>query len=524
VFGASARGHHQASVVLHALNVLLLFLLLNHLTHAKWRSLAVAAIFGLHPLRVESVAWISERKDVLSAFFFMLTLWAYTRYAESAGNHERPEGRPESRMTESAPQAAHRVPWFTPQASGFYILSLVCFALGLMSKPMLVTLPFVLLLLDYWPLGRFSAHGPRSTLEGPASTARKPQMLSRILLEKLPFCLFSVGLCVVTLAVQKSGKAVDTARPLMVHLENAVVAYGRYLGKLLWPAGLSIHYPYPDHWPAAVILASAGLLSAVVLLVLLARRRHPYLLTGWFWYLGMLVPVIGLVQVGAQSIADRYTYLPCIGALIVLVWGASELARCWRTPAVLLGAAACLASLACIGASRRQIGFWKDSGTLFQHALEVTENNNLALMHLASHFRQQGRLEEAIELYRRALQIDPLAEESQVNLGVLLYMSGRKEEGIQQLAAAAQALPKSAMVHSNLGLFLLSQGRLDEAARHLETALQLNPNSAQAHVAFGDVCEKQGRRGAAIEHYREALRLQPGFAPAERRLQSMGDP
>ena len=491
LFRASPRGHHGTSVLLHSVNALLLFLLLYRLTGKKWRSLAVAALFGLHPLRVESVAWIAERKDVLSALFFMLTLLAYVRYVERSGA----EGRGRTCVV--------RGPWSV--VLPFYLLSLLFFALGLMSKPMLVTLPFVLLLLDYWPLRRFGQQNFRG-----------------LLAEKAPFLLLPCASVLITLFVQRSSGAIHTNRPLAIHLQTAIISYARYLVKLFWPAGLAVHYPYPDHWPVVVVLLSTALVAGLSLAVLLAHQRCPCLLTGWFWYLGMLVPVIGLIQVGTQSMADRYTYLPCIGVLIMVVWTASELTKAWRRRSVLLGFALCITSLACIAATRRQIGFWQDSGTLFQHALDVTENDDIAFMRLGDHFRQQRRITEAMDMYRRAIRIDPLMEEPEVNLGVLLYLNGRQDEGIQHLEQAARLLPNSAMVHSNLGLFLVSRGRLDEAATHLETALKLKPDYPEAHVAMGDVCMKKGQRGAAIEHYRQALKLRPGFAPAEHRLQSMG--
>jgi protein O-mannosyl-transferase len=527
-YGPNARGHHRTSVLLHAFNAALLFWLLNRLTGARWRSLAVAALFGLHPLRVESVAWVAERKDVLSALFFMLTLLAYARFAMTKEQPSAAEKRPQASGSLRAPYSI-----FRPPPSFYYALALALFALGLMSKPMLVTLPFVLLLLDYWPLNRLRSaecqvrhaaqgtanHASCSTLHAPRSTFRS---LLGLLPEKVPFLLLSAGSCVATLLVQHSGGAIQAHHSLALRVQTALVSYARYLGKLFWPMGLSIHYPYPDHWSVTTVLGSAALFGTLSWLALRVRRRHPYLLTGWFWYVGMLVPVIGLVQVGLQSMADRYTYLPGIGMLMVIVWGAHDLTRSWRRSPVVLGGGLCLVLVACAGITRRQIGFWKDSGALFEHALEVTRNNNLALMHLGFCYREQGRLPEAIEAYRRALAMDPRAEEPQLNLGVLLYTSGRQQEGIQQLEAAAQMLPHSSLVHGNLGVFLLSQGRLDEAARHLDAALRLNPVYVEAHVARGDVFEKQGQREAAIGHYREALRLRPGFAPAERRLHSLG--
>lgn len=363
-----------------------------------------------------------------------------------------------------------------------------------------------------------------------------------LVLEKAPFIALALASGVITFLVQKRGGAFGRSPAFIERLENAIISYCRYLGKLFWPAGLSIHYPYPDRWPWAAVVLAVALLAGISLMVVLLRRRHPYLLVGWLWYVGMLVPVIGIVQAGIQSMADRYSYLPSVGLLVMLVWGISDLLKVTgaegrappptlgprhsspplpRLPPRFAGLATIGALVACLLLTERQIGFWKDSGTLFRHAVEVTRNNNVALMHLGNYLREQGRLNESIEVYRQALAIDPTMEEPQVNLGVILYVGGQHEQGIQQLQQGLKVLPNSVLLHGNLGFFLAQQGQLDEATRHLQTALKLKPDSAEAHLGLGDICLKKGDREKAVEHFRQALKLRPDYTAAQKRLSSI---
>jgi protein O-mannosyl-transferase len=521
LFGLKPWGHHLTSVLLHALNAGLVFGLLQRMTGAAWRSLLVAALFALHPLRVESVAWVSERKDVLSGFFGLLALLAYARYVGSPKSEVRTPKEvrnPKCEMGDAESVARQHNPQSTFHAStlpalGFYALSILFFALGLMSKPMLVTLPFVLLLLDYWPLGRMQ----NAEATDRQYTTRNTDHVSRftfhlplpLFLEKLPFFALAAAASVVTFLVQKQASAVMEAERLSVssRAANALISYGRYLGKLLWPTDLAVYYPHPGHWPWGTVALSGGLILGLSLLVFLQRWRHPYLLVGWLWFVGTLVPVIGLVQVGAQAMADRYTYLPSLGVLLLAVWGAHELTqgkaevrgqRTWgsdtqhvsrtrvqsqianRKSQILLWVAVVL----CPVLTREQITYWKDSEALFRHALEVTQNNTLA---------HNG-------------------------LGVALDEKGQIDEAIRQLQEALRLSPDNADVHYNLGVAFFQQGRTAEAIRQFQETIRLRPNHAEAHNNLGTALGRQGQTAEAIHQYQEALRLKPDYAEARKNL------
>src|SRR6266850_4530663 len=310
IFGQNAWGHHLTSVLIHTLNVVLAFMVLRRLTGSDWRSFTVAALFGLHPLRVESVAWVAERKDVLSAFFLMSILWAYAKYVSSV---ER-LGKEKSEIRNSKSEGKSK--FEVQNASFWYCLTLLFLVLGLMSKPMVVTAPFLLLLLDYWPLARWKID------------REKPRIgtLTRLMLEKVPFFALAAISSAITFTVQQHGGAVKTmtALPLGLRIENTAVSYCRYILKIIWPVDLSVFYPFPDHWPASYVVASASILMVVSVAAISRVRTRPYFFVGWFWFVGTLIPVIGLVQVGDQSLADHYTYVPSLGLLMALVWGASE--------------------------------------------------------------------------------------------------------------------------------------------------------------------------------------------------------
>ena len=470
LFGDSPGAQHMVSVGFHIANTLLLFLLLRSMTGAVWRSAMVAGLFALHPLHVESVAWVSERKDVLSAFFFLLTLWAYARYADtrrcSARGSKVQSPKSQSRRSQGSAVSdqklaakpppidrtmADHVSRFTFHAS-LYLLALLFFALGLMSKPMLVTLPFVLLLLDYWPLGQIQW-----------STPALEQRFWRLLLEKTPFFLLAAASSVVTFIVQRKGGAVSTSLSLGARVANALVAYVRYIGKMLWPTDLSILYPHPGHWPAWQVIASAVLLLGIFAAVIWLVRRSPYLVIGWLWFVGTLVPVIGLVQVGIQSMADRYTYLPLIGLFIMLVWGVAELIpdRPWRVDALAAGGITVL--VVCSLLTVRQVQIWRDSETLFQQAVRVTKDNYLAYNNLGYYLSGLGRTAEAIENYRMSLKINPAYEDALNNLGYALAGQKKYLEAIPLYEAALRIKPKHTEVHNNLGNALSETGRIDEA-------------------------------------------------------------
>jgi tetratricopeptide (TPR) repeat protein len=496
LFGSKAGPQHLVSVGFHIANTLLLFLLLRRMTGALWRSALVAALFALHPLHVESVAWVSERKDVLSAFFFLLTVGAYVRYVEVQSRRAKVQ----------SPGAG--APRFTLHASRYYLLSLLFFALGLMSKPMLVTMPFVLLLLDYWPLQR----------SRPSALNSQPSTFFRLVAEKAPFVLLAAASSVVTFIVQRKGGAVSTALTFGERIANALVSYVRYIGKMFWPENLSILYPHPGHWPAWQVMASASVLLAVSVAVILMGRKRPYLVVGWLWFCGTLIPVIGLVQVGIQSMADRYTYVPLIGLFIMLAWGIAELipVRPWRGSALAVGAAALLAACACL--TGRQIRFWRDSEALFRHAVQVTRNNYLAYNNLGFYLSGQGRTTEAMENYRLALKINPAYEDALNNLGYALAGQKKYAEAIPLYEAALRIKPLHAEVHNNLGNALSETGKIDDAIKHYLIALQQKPDHADAHNNLGIALAMKGKLDEAITHFHEAIRCKPSYASAHSNL------
>jgi tetratricopeptide (TPR) repeat protein len=466
LFRLDSGMHHLVNVGFHALAAILLFAFLHRATRALWPSAFVAFLFALHPLHVESVAWISERKDVLSACFWFLALWAYVRYAE------RPR-------------------W------GRYLVVAAALCLGLMAKPMLVTLPFVLLLLDIWPLRR------------------------KAIQEKISLFAIAAAAAVVTYLVQQGSRAVKTVSvfPIGLRVENALVSYAVYLGKLFWPSGLAVFYPYPHQIPLWEPVLSGLLLLGISALVLRVWQSHPYLAVGWFWFLGTLVPVIGLVQVGAQARADRYMYIPMVGLLIMLAWGAADALKRWPSikPA-LMGAAAGIC-VACVFASSRQIQYWQDSETLFTHALDVTNGNYVAQHNLGLAIADQpGRLPEAIEHYKAALAIRPDSVEAHSDLGNSLSQMGDSQAAVTEYQAALRLAPDSAIPHNNLGNAFFRMGRLEEAIAQYKTAVRLKPDYADAYNNLGAALASLGRTQEAIAQFQAALRIQPDYAQARTNL------
>ena len=473
LFDLNPGAHHVVNAFLHALNTALLFALLFRLTAALWPAAFVAALFAWHPLHVESVAWVSERKDVLSTCFGLLALWAYVSYA----SHK--------------PASATR----------FYLLSLFCFALGLMAKPMLVTLPFVMLLLDYWPLQRLSTlHAPRSTLR-------------RLMLEKWPFFLLTAVSCVVTYLAQRQGEAVMTLQQLSLPLRiaNALIAYVLYLAKMIWPVNLAVFYPLPGHisWIRMMAAEAVLVLGVISWGAWRLRRICPCLLTGWLWFLGTLVPVIGLVQVGSAAMADRYTYFPMVGVLIAIAYGARDLVR--RRPGcrTAVGAAGVAAPLLCVLLTERQLHYWRDSESLFAHTLAVTENNAYAMNNYGVTQELAGRKEAALAWYRKAVQIDPGNVQAQYNLGNVLDKLGQPEAARRELLKAVDLDPGQAYLHNTLGTVLVELGRFDEAARQFAEAQRLDPTDAWVPFETGMLYLKQGREAEAVDQFRLALRLDP---------------
>ncbi len=512
LYGLAPAGHHLTSVVLHAVNASLVFLVLTILTGAKWRSLIVATLFALHPLRVESVAWISERKDVLSMFFGLLAILAYGRYARKS------EGRNPKSETTPKPESRMAAGWRT------YVAALLLFALSLMSKPMFVTLPCVLLLLDWWPLGRSaesqarSMNVPRETLMGQGVPAWR--IWAWLVLEKLPFFALAIGSSVVTFLVQRKGGAVASVAglPLGLRIENAFVSYVRYLVKTVWPADLATLYPHPGHWPVWQVLGAVTLLVGVTVFLIVRRRAWPFALVGWLWFAGTLVPVIGLVQVGIQSMADRYTYLPSVGLLLAVVWsGHAAVARLRMRPAQAAVAVVCV-GVACAGLTWRQIGFWRNSETLFRRAVAVTKDNYLAHNNLGFYLANQGRHAEAIAEYERSLQIKRDYLDALNNLGRSLAEQGRFAEALPLLEAALRSNPRHVEVLNNYANALSSVGRLEEACTRYEAALREKPDHADAHSNYGAALAMLGRLDEALFHMRESVRLRPAHAGSRSNL------
>jgi Flp pilus assembly protein TadD len=478
----------------------------------------VAALFALHPLHVESVAWISERKDVLSTFFGLLALLFYAGYARRVtGDTCQVTG---TEKVIPAPVLSR----VTCHVSRFYWLALLFFTLGLMSKPMLVTLPFLMLLLDWWPLQRVASGrwqvtrtGERMSSaggRGPGTPAPASQLLtfSRLILEKIPFFVLSAISCVVTfIAQQKGGAVVKLARiPMTGRIENAFVSYARYLDKTLWPAPLANPYPHPGHWEFPLVIYSVALVAGLSAIAVLFARRFPFVFTGWFWFAGTLVPVIGLVQVGGAAMADRYSYLPLIGVFIVLVWGAGAVCASWRVPGPLIIFLAAIILTACAWRTWDQSGYWKNSGTLFRHTLAVTENNYVACNDLGTWLSGNGQVAEAMDYFRKSLQIKPDNPDAVYNLGNAFAKLGNWDEAINNYQRALQITPNQPDVLDNLGFALAAKKQFAEAVVCFEAALKLNPDYADAHNNLATVLFIQKRFNEAVRHFREALRITPG--------------
>lgn len=541
LFGLNPHGHHATSVVWHALNAVLAFLALRRLTGAVWTSALCAALFAWHPLRVESVAWVSERKDVLSGFFGLLVLWLYAVYAE---RRRAGPGR---------------------GAAMIYAGMLVAFALGLMAKPMLVTLPCVLLLLDFWPLRRVAGVVVQPAVAGgnvgeakaagskevepkvaeSVGAGTKTESVGWLILEKLPFFALVVGSAWVTYLVQRGGGSVSSALTLGERVGNAVVSVVRYVGKFFFPVNLSVLYPHPGHWPAGTVVGALVLVAGVTALAVGQWRRRPWATVGWLWFAGMLVPVIGIVQVGLQAMADRYTYLPMLGVEMAVLWTVRE----WvTTPAArifatwMAGAVLAICALATV----RLLGVWENSGTLFTHAIESTANNYVAHDNRGLFLFKAGRVEEAMADYREALAINSSYLQVNNNLGHALSETGKPAEAVPLFRVALKAQPDHLEVHNNLANALSDIGELKEAMEHydfvlarkpnhvnalngsavlmamqgnptaakarLEQSLRIDPNNASAHNNLGNVCSMLEQKDEALAHYRRALELKPDDA------------
>jgi tetratricopeptide (TPR) repeat protein len=490
LFGLNPGGHHFTSVIIHIFNTLLLFLVLKQMTGTLWRSAFVAALFALHPLHVESVAWISERKDVLSTFFWLLTMWAYGRYVERPGVSK-------------------------------YLLILLFLALGLMAKPMLVTLPFVLLLLDYWPLERFSLEQPDVATQPYKFIEEKRSLSSRLLWEKAPFFVLVIASSFITFyAQQKGGAVIPVERlELPLRLANGLVSYVGYIFKMIWPQDLAAFYPHQGINLHMWQVVGAGLLLlAVSIAVIRTARSRPYLLVGWLWYLGTLVPVIGVVQVGGQAMADRYTYVPLIGLFIMIAWSIPDLLAGWRYRRLALSLATGVLIPALMLGSWLQVRYWQNDITLFQHNLEVTTRNHVAHNILGAGLTNQGEIEEAVTHLETALRLAPQYAEAWYNLGIALAHLGKLEEAADHYDKAVQIQPKFAKAHNNLGNTLVRLGKVEEAITHYTEALQLKPKWAEVHNNLGNAMVVQWKIEEATAHYAKAVELKPDYADAHNNL------
>ena len=482
LFGLNPLGHHLTSLFFHAANTLLLFLILKKMTGSVWQSAFAAAAFALHPLHVESVAWVSERKDVLSGLFWMLIILLYVRYAQ----------RP---------------------SIGRGILVFLVFGLGLMAKPMLVTLPFVLLLLDYWPLDRLqreqkiAGDSPQSDLVKVNYQKSSPWHL---FVEKIPLFLLAAASSVITfIAQQSSGAMVQDNLPFSLRSANAVVSYARYINKLVYPSHLAVFYPFKELMLWQMIVSSI-ILTGISLCVIYASRRR-FLTVGWLWYLGMLVPVIGLVQVGLQGMADRYTYLPSIGIFIMAAWGIPELLGRWPYRKIALGASAGLILGALLICTRLQLRCWQDTFTLYDHTLAVTEDNFVVQRHYGNTLARLGRLDEALAHLSESLRINPRCLDARNDVGMVFLAQGNGDKAIECFNDVLRLKPDYPNAHINLGLALAAQARYDQAIEHFAMALQVKPNLSDVYYYLGLAYDRLGKYDLAIQNYKEALRLKPDW-------------
>jgi Tfp pilus assembly protein PilF len=515
LFGLQPQWHHLTNLLFHIANTLLLFFVLYRMTKAHWESAFVAALFALHPLHVESVAWVSERKDVLSTFFWILTMGAYCYYVE----HPKLQR---------------------------YLLVVVFFALGLMAKPMLVTLPFVLLLLDFWPLNRFQQIQPgqkistavnkpvsgdkqkgkskRKPAVGEKVIAEKPEysepqwaLIRPLLWEKMPLFALTVLSSIVTYIVQKQGGMVKSFErfPLSVRIENAFVSYVTYIGKTIWPNDLAAIYPHPESLPTWQVIGAVLILIAVTITVILKARRIPYLAMGWLWYIGTLVPVIGLVQVGLQARADRYTYLPLIGLFIMATWGISELSKNWRYRKEALVALSTAVLLCFCIVTWTQVRYWQNSISLLDHALNVIHNNYIAYYNRGLAYEHLGNYRQAIEDYDKSIEINPnFHVRAYYNRGVAYTMLGNYPQAIEDYNKAIESYPKYEEAYFNRGCAYAILGNNKQAIGDYDKAIEINPKKVDPYVNRGNAYARLGNYQQAIGDYDKAIEINPKYADA----------
>lgn len=474
VYGMNPWGHHLTNILIHAVNTALVFLVFYKLTGAGWRSVVIAGLFGLHPLRVESVAWISERKDVLSTMFWLLAMWAYVRFV-----HELKKEKGRKKL--------------------FYALTLIFFALGLASKTMLVTLPFVFLLLDFWPLKRWE----------------QPQKW-KLIVEKIPFFLLTAGVSYLSYLAQKRGGMTGELPTLALSqkVDNAIVSYVRYLGKFFWPENLCVFYQYQFYWPKMEVIGAALLLIAIAVAAFLLRRTRPYFLVGWFWYLGTFVPVINLVQLGSQAMADRYTYVPMMGIYLLLAWGLFDLTKSWRRQTFILATASTAVLIICAALTRFEIQFWKDDVSVWERAVDATKNNFMALNNLGIVMESVDN-DKALAIFEKAVAINPLSSGAQQNLGDQYVIHGRYAEAIVHYENALQIDPNSDVIEYGLGIALTRNKQSSEAAIHLQRAVDMDPSNSIHQNTLGVVLFQLGQTNAGFQCFQKAVASNPADYQAQ---------
>ena len=457
LFGTTAGGHHVTSVILHIVTALLLFGLMLEMTGGLWRSAVVAGLFAIHPLRVESVAWVAERKDVLSTGLWIATTWAYVRYVRRSG-------------------------------AGRYVAFIALFALGLMAKPMIVTLPFALLLLDYWPLRRLSLDG--------TGTRKDHVPLLGLVKEKAPLFALALLASLITFVAQRNIGATEslTALPLSLRLANGLVSYVAYIGDLFWPTRLVALYPYPHSVAVPLVIAAVAILAVITVGAIVVRRTRPYLLVGWLWYLGTLLPVIGLIQVGPQARADRFTYIPHIGLLIMIVWGLADLLTRWPKRRVVLAPVATAALVACAVIASRQVQYWRSSEALWQRTLSVTRDNGVAHYNYGVWLSSEGREDEALRHLRDAVRLEPDFATAHNRLALALDRRADYAGATAELAEVVRLMPQSAPAYANLGVSLAKEGKTAEAIEAFSQALLIDPNDATSRSRLAYL-----RRGGTLK-------------------------
>ncbi len=489
LYGLNPAGHHYTNVAFHTANTLLLFFILLRMTGALWKSAFVAALFAVHPLHVESVAWVSERKDVLSTFFGLLMIGAYYRYIK-------------------APDFKN------------YLLVIIFLSIGLMSKPMLVSFPFVLLLLDFWPLKRIQFKN-NYDLQSERSTYYGSKGIFQLIIEKVPLFIPAVIQCILTFFIQRNGGVMVPleALPLKTRIATTFISYVSYVLKAIWPHNLAYYYPYSiGTFSVWQICGAALLITSVILGAIYLSRQYPYVLVGLFWYFGTLVPVIGLVQVSNQAMADRYTYIPLIGLFIVVAWGVPDILKKWHYHKIFLCVSAIIILSALITRAFFQASHWKNSVALFENAVKINENNNHALNNLVTALIDSEKYDEAFLYMSRALKMDPQKEYLRMNLANVLFLQSKPDEAISQYREILQTDTKNADVHYNLAYVLSTQGKLDEAVLLYKETLKIDPEYSKAHYNLGNIYLNQGKTTEAFMHYAEVIKLKPDDVQAYNKL------